>query len=527
VITVAFPESIPDYLVIGAGSAGCVLAERLSADGSAEVLLVEAGGPDPQAHPEIRVPMLFPRMFGHEDVDWGYRTAPQTGLGGRSVPFPRGKGLGGSSLINAQLWTVGHPADYDGWAAEGLDGWGYADVLPAFAKSTAERTRLAGIRYPSPVTADFLSACALAGYAPAGEVQDGYLLARATHSEGLRWSSADGYLGAAKDRPNLSVLTDGRVLRVLFEGVRAVGVELADGDGVRRIHARREVILAAGAIASPHLLMLSGVGPAGHLAGHGLPVLVDSPQVGRCLQDHLLVPLAFSARGFTSPGVDAGPEEMAQYLKDREGDLDSIVSEALIFLRSSEHLAAPDIEVVFLLLPYGEHESSAKDGLALGVLLLRPRSRGSVTLRSADPYDAPVIDPAYLSDPGGDDIRTLIRGLRKAQGLLAQDVLAKWVGEPLTPGALSEDEAVLEEYVRRTGLSLFHPVSTCRMGADPGSVTDPSFRVRGTEGLRVIDASSMPSIVRAHTHAPVTMLAERAAELILAERSAAPAARGR
>jgi choline dehydrogenase len=519
VITVAIADPIPDYLVVGAGSAGCVLADRLSADGTAEVLLVEAGGPDPTAHPEIQVPTLFPRMFGHEDVDWGYRTEPQAGLAGRSVPFPRGKGLGGSSLINAQLWTVGHPADYDGWAAEGLDGWGYADVLPAFARSIAERTRLAGIRYPSPVTADFLSACALAGYAPAGEIQDGYLLARATHHEGLRWSAADGYLGAAKDRPNLSVLTGRRVLRVLFEGVRAVGVEIADGDGVHSVYAR-EVILAAGAVASPHLLMLSGVGPAGHLNEHGLQVLVDSPQLGRGMQDHLLVPLAFSARGFESPGVDAGAAEMAQYLKDREGDLDSIVSEALIFLRSSERLAAPDIEVVFLLLPYGEHETSAKDGLALGVLLLRPESRGSVTLRSADPYEAPAIDPAYLSDPGDEDIRTLVNGLRKAQELLAQPVLSKWLGEPLTPGALSEDPDVLDEYVRRTGLSLFHPVSTCRMGADPQSVTDPSFRVRGTEALRVVDASSMPSIVRAHTHAPVTMLAERAAELILAERSA-------
>ncbi len=506
-----------DYVIVGAGSAGCVLAERLSADEHTRVVLLEAGGPDPNSIPELRVPILFPRTFGSE-VDWGFTTVPQAGLNGRTIPYPRGKTLGGSSSINAQLWTLGHRADYDAWAAAGCVGWGYADVLPYFEKAEDERIRLAGIRYPSPVTPDFLTACARVGHAPAGAQQQGYTLARATHHDGLRWSSADGYLGPARDRRNLRVLTGGLVRRVLFDGAHAVGVERETDDGVQQIRADREVILAAGAIGSPHLLMLSGIGPGGHLAEHGIQVLVDAPGVGQDLSDHLLVPLAFTARGFESPGVDAGPEEIQRYLEDRTGPLNSILSEALVFLRTREELDGPDVEVVLLLAPYGEHETSAQHGLALGVILLRPESRGSVTLRTAGPHDAPLIDPGFLSDTDGADLATTVAGVRKAQDILGQPVLSKWLGEPLTPGAMSADTADIVEYIRRTGLSIFHPVSTCRMGPGPQSVVDLQFQVRGTSGLRVVDAAAMPSQVRGHTHAPVTMLAERASELILKQR---------
>ncbi|AEV83070.1 hypothetical protein ACWT_2051 [Actinoplanes sp. SE50] len=504
-----------DYVVVGAGSAGCVVTERLSASGEHTVVVLEAGATDPRSIPELRIPMLFPRTFGSE-VDWGFTTVPQAGLDGRVIPYPRGKGLGGSASINAQLWTIGHRADYDGWAEQGYPGWGYADVLPYFERAVAERLPLAGIRYPSPVTADFLSAAALAGHAPAGEQQEGTLLARANHVDGLRHSSAEGYLDRCAERDNVRVVTGGRVRRLIFDGTTATGVEVEIDGEIRQVRANREVLLAAGAVGTPHLLMLSGVGPAGHLAEHGIPVVVDAPAVGRNLADHLLVPLAFAGRGFESPGVSAGPEQMRAYLRDRTGPLNSIVSEALTFLRTDPDLPGPDIEVVFLVLPYGEHKTSAEHGFALGVILLRPESTGSITLRSADPSDAPLIDPGYLSDRA--DLDTVVAGVRAAQRILEQPVLSRWRGEPLTDGALSTDRAQIERYVRATGLSIFHPVSTCRMGPGDDSPVDLSFRVRGVRGLRVVDAAAMPSIVRAHTQAPVTMLAERASEVIISGR---------
>jgi choline dehydrogenase len=508
-----------DYVIVGAGSAGCVLADRLSADENTRVVVLEAGRPDPECHPEVQVPVLFPRMFGGP-LDWGFETVPQAELNGRSIPIPRGKALGGSSAINAQLWTRGHQADYDGWASAGLDGWGYADVQPYFDR--AERQiRLAGIRTPAPPTPDFLSACAQLGYAPAAEQQEGYALARTTHSDGLRWSSADGYVRPVAHRRNLTVRAGGLVRRVLFDGARACGVELETSQGIEQIWARREVILAAGAVGSPHLLLLSGIGPAWELAEHGIPLVADAPGVGQDLTDHLVVPLAFAGRGFESPGADAGDGDIEEYLKNRTGPLGSIISEAMLFLRTRADLAAPDIEIVHLVLPYGEHETSARHGLALGVIVLRPQSRGSIALQTSSPADAPLLDPGYLTDRGGADLSTAIAGVRKAQEILEQPVFARWRGAPLTAGAMSADDADIADYIRSTGLSIHHLVSTCRMGTDAEAVVDRRCRVRGIPGLRVVDASVMPSIVRAHTHAPVTMLAERASALILEEKPAA------
>ena len=504
-----------DYVIVGAGAAGCVLADRLTAAGNATVLLVEAGSPEPNRNPEVQVPILFPRMFGSA-IDWGFQTVPQAGLDGRVIPYPRGKTLGGSTSIHAQLWTRGHRADYDDWARSGCTGWGYADVLPYFERAEADRIQIAGIRYPSPVTPDFLSACARLGYAPADGQPDGYILARATHSHGLRWSNADAYLGAAGSRPNLTTLTDALVRRVLFDGTRAVGVEVETANGVEQLTANREVLLAAGAIGSPQLLQLSGVGPADHLAEHGIALVADAPSVGANLTDHLLVPMAFSARGFDSPGVDAGPEEIERYLADRVGPMDSILSEALVFLRSREELAVPDLEIVLLLGALGMHETTAQHGLSLGVVLLRPESSGTVRLRSADPRDTPLIDPAFLSDRDGADLAATTAGVRAAQRILEEPGFAKWWEKPLTHDALSHDSADIADYIRRTGENIHHPVGTCRMGADPASVLDPALRVRGTTGLRVVDASAIPTPVRAHTHAPVTMLAERASDLIAA-----------
>lgn len=505
-----------DYLIVGAGSAGCVLAERLSADGHTRVTLVEAGDDDPERAAELQVPLLFPRAFGGP-ADWGFQTVPQPGLEGRVIPVPRGRGLGGSSAINAQLWLRGHQSDYDEWRAAGLDGWGYADVARAFDRAESQ-LQLAGLRYPLPVTADFISACAQLGYAPAAERQEGYALARVTHRDGLRRSSAAGYLRSAMDRPNLTVLTGVLARRVLFEDRRARGVELATRQGIQQVRAGRGVILAAGAVGSPQLLMLSGIGPAGHLAEHGIPILVDAPEVGQNLTDHLVVPLTFAGIGFESPGADAGPDEIEQYLKDRSGTLGSIGSEALLFLRTRAELDAPDVEIAQFVTPYGEHQRHARHGLALGVIVLRPRSRGSLTLRSADPADAPALDPGYLSDQGGRDLLTTIAGIRRAQQILRQPIFAKWRAEPLTDGAMSSADDDIASYIRRTGLGIHHLVSTCRMGRDPRAVLDERCRVRGVTGLRVVDAAAMPNMVSAHTHGPVTMLAERASELIIADR---------
>ncbi len=334
---------------------------------------------------------------------------------------------------------------------------------------------------------------------------------------GLRWSSADGYLRPAMDRPNLAVLTGVLARRVLFDGGRACGAELATGQGIQQVRAR-EVILAAGAVGSPQLLMLSGIGPAGHLAEHGIPVLADAPEVGQNLTDHLVVPLTFAGVGFESPGADAGQEEIELYLKDRSGTLGSIGSEALLFLRTRAELEAPDVEILQFVTPYGEHQRQARHGLALGVMVLRPRSRGSLTLRSADPADAPVLDPRYLSDQGGSDLLTTIAGIRRAQEILRQPIYAKWRAGPLTDGAMSSTDADITRYIRRTGLGIHHLVGTCRMGSDPRAVLDGRCGVRGVRGLRVVDAAAMPTMVSAHTHGPVTMLAERASELIIADR---------
>lgn len=518
-----------DYVIIGAGSAGCVLADRLSADGGSRVVLIEAGSSQRSA--AVSIPAAYPKVFGTA-ADWNYSTTPQPGLAGRRIRWPRGRTIGGSSSINAQIWTRGHRADYDGWAAAGCTGWSFADVLPYFLKAenricddgpgsygTAGPVRVEDLREPSPATAAFLQACAEAGYPELGESEttepSGYGPVRVTQNQGRRWSAADAYLLPALHRANLTVLSGAQVRRIAIEAGRAGGVEVQTETGVSTVLAAREVVLTAGAVASPQLLMLSGIGDPAALARHAIAVHAANSEVGANLADHLYVPLSMTTRVPVSPGVGEQTANTAAYLRGRRGLLSSNLAEALAFLSTEEGLDGPDIELLWMIVADLVGDTGpAEHGLTVGTVLLQPASRGTITLASADPLAHPVIDAGYLSDAGGRDVATLTAGVRLAQRVLSQPALLPWLGEPFVPGALDQSPEAIESLVRSCGQTLFHPVGTCRMGADAEAVVDLEFRVRGVDGLRVVDASVLPKIPRGHTQAPTVMLAERAADLI-------------
>ncbi|BCJ56503.1 choline dehydrogenase [Actinoplanes sp. NBRC 14428] len=519
-----------DYLVVGAGSAGSVVAARLAADPRARVAVIEAGGPDD--HPAVGIPLAFPTLFGTEH-DWDYRTTPQPGLAGREVRVPRGRILGGSSSLNANVWTRGHRADFDGWAQGGAPGWTYDDVEPYFRRAE-RRTGTTGpglygtdgpqyvedVRSRLEVTDVFLAACDELGLPRSADANapDSTGVARLPTSQrdGRRWSTADGYLRGL-GRENLDVRSGLHVRRILVEDGRATGVEAADREGrVVTLLARREVILSAGAINSPQLLMLSGIGPAEHLAEHGIDCVRPLDGVGQGLQDHLFAPLIVHCRREVTLAAAGSPEAQAAYERDRTGPLTSNVAEAAYFAASSPGHAAPDLEISFLPAAFVDHgiDPPAEHALTLAVVLLQPRSRGRVRLRSSSPDDAPEIDPGYLLDPAGEDLRRLIRGLAVARRILGTHALAPYAGEPWHPDLDLDDEASVEHHVRHRADTVYHHVGTCRMGTDEEAVVDPELRVRGIDGLRVVDASAMPVIPRAHTNAATIMLAERAADLI-------------
>ncbi|MFL6623975.1 MAG: GMC family oxidoreductase [Sulfurifustis sp.] len=504
-----------DYVVIGAGSAGCVVANRLTEDPHVTVLLLEAGGTDQQ--PAIDDPRAYAQLF-NTSVDWAYVTEPEPALNGRSLNWPRGKVLGGTSALNGMIYVRGNRADYDHWRNLGNVNWGYEDVLPYFLKS--ERNSRGASTWhgadglldvtdppaPHPYSFAFIEAAVELGHPRNldfnGERQEGAGLWQCTiGKDGKRCSTARAFLHPARARANLHVITGAEATRIVFEGKRAAGVYYVRSGIEAQVFARGEVVLCGGTINSPKLLMLSGIGPAGHLQRLGIPVRVDAPGVGANLQDH---PFA-RVRCWTSG--------------HRPVDVASNLVEAGLFCSSRPGPVAPELYIHFLPVAVVETLNNGKERSAFGIVsaVQRPNSRGELRLRSADPAAAPIIRAGYYSDPA--DLTLMVEGLKIARGLARTRAFAGIVTEEALPGVAIADDESLEAYVRQTGETIYHPVGTCKMGIDAHAVVDPQLRVRGVEGLRVIDASIMPTITSGNTNAPAIMIGEKGADMIKASAS--------
>jgi choline dehydrogenase-like flavoprotein len=527
-----------DYVVAGAGSAGCVVAGRLTEDAGSSVCLLEAGGPDDSAL--IHAPAAVVAMVPTRLNNYAYETVPQPGLGGRKGYQPRGKTLGGSSSINAMLYVRGNRGDYDQWAALGNAGWSYEDVLPYFRRAenneqfTDEFHGQGGPlnvtypRYESPINGMFLRAAAQQGLPTIadynGANQDGAFLYQVTHKEGERCSAAKAYLTPHRQRGNLDVRTRAVSARIFWEGKRAAGVEYWQGGTRRRVRARREVIVSCGAFGSPQLLMLSGLGPAAQLWRMGLQVQHDLPGVGENLQDHIDYVQTWRARhgqgsfGVSLPGIAKILAGCVEWRKQRTGIITSTFAQAGAFLRSQPDLAAPDLQLVFVLAMVDDHarKTHLGHGISCHVDVLRPHSRGRVTLRSPDARDAPLIDPRFLDDER--DLQLLVRGAQLQQRIIGSEALSSVRGAMLYPVRADDPEALAQD-IRLRADTQYHPVGTCRMGPrdDAMAVVDERLRVRGVTGLRVADASIMPTLVGGNTNAPTIMIGEKAADLIRAD----------
>jgi choline dehydrogenase-like flavoprotein len=532
-----------DYLIVGGGSGGCALAARLSEDPGVQVALLEAGPPDTSVL--VHCPAGLALLAKTMQLNWAFQTEPQPGLGGRRGYQPRGKVLGGSSSVNAMIYTRGIPADYDAWAAEGNEGWGWNDVLPYFRRSEHNERgadalhggdgplNVMDLRSPNRFSPVFVEAAKQAGYPENrdfnGPSQEGVGLYQVTHRNGERFSAAKAYLTPNRQRPNLHVVTGAHATRVLLEGRRAVGVAFRQDGAQRELRARREVILSAGAFLSPQLLLLSGIGPGEHLRELGIPVLHDLPGVGRNLQDHPDVVQVVDAPhltdlfGLSLTGIANVLRGIGEWRRHRSGMLTTNFAEAGGFIRSTPEEPIPDLQLHFVVGKLVDHgrKTVFGHGFSTHVCVLRPRSRGSVTLRSADPLAAPRIDPNFLGDP--DDLRRLVLGFKILRRILEQPALAGLRGRELPASAGARDDAAIEAFIRGHADTIYHPVGTCRMGSGPMDVVDAQLRVHGIEGLRVVDASIMPSLIGGNTNAPTIMIAEKAADLI---RQAARADRG-
>jgi choline dehydrogenase len=523
-----------DYVVVGTGSAGAVLTNRLSADPARRVVALEAGPRDNDKF--IRIPAAFAKLF-RSKFDWNYLTEPQKELNGREIYWPRGKVLGGSSSMNAMMWVRGFAADYDEWGARTGQQWSFVELVRYFRRienAVAAKDLVSGDesgmsgplflsrqRSPRSATAAWLAATRECGFGtarPNSDLLEGFCETVVTQRKGARWSSADAYLKPAMRRKNLTVLTEATATRVVVDAGRAVGVEFDSGGQRSVVYARREVILCGGAINTPQLLMLSGIGDRDLLSNHGIDVASHAPEVGRNLLDHLVAPLGFEVRDGSLSNAEK-PGQLINYLLRRRGMLTSNVGEAHGFIRSRPELELPDLELIFAPAPYfdeGLGDPYPGHAVIFGPILVRPESRGQITLRSADPLTKPIIDPRYLSDPGGADRAAMMAGLRMCAEIAEAPALKPLLGPIARPRDARElDEDTLADALNTCSHTLYHPMGTCRMGSDEESVVDPQLKVRGIDNLRVADASVIPSAVRGHTHAPSVLIGEKAADLIL------------
>jgi choline dehydrogenase len=523
-----------DYIIVGAGSAGCVLASRLTEDPQIRVLLLEAGPKDRSWR--IDMPSAVGSLLSSDRFNWNYVSDPEPHLDGRRLTHPRGRVLGGSSSINGMVYIRGHAGDYNGWAASGLAGWGYADVLPYF-KRAEHHCRGADAYHggsgplavfapdlnAAPLAAAFVDAASQAGYGLSddanGERQEGFGKVDRTTRSGRRCSAARAYLAPALRRSNLKVVTGALVHRVLLQGDRAVGIEYAQGNALAKAHADRDVILSAGAINSPQLLQLSGIGAAAQVSGTGIETRVDLPAVGANLNDHPDIVIQHRClRPVSIFGANRGIGKMLTGLRwfaGLGGLAGSNHFEAGGFLRSRAGVRQPDLQLTFMPLAIkpGTVEDVGAHSFQVHIDLMRPKSLGQVTIRSADPAAAPSICFNYLSDP--QDVRDLRTSVRLTREILAQSALASYRGEELSPGNGIQSDADIDAWVRRGVETCYHPVGTCRMGLDSRSaVVDAECRVHGVAGLRVVDASIMPAIVSGNTNAPTIMIAEKMSDML-------------
>jgi choline dehydrogenase-like flavoprotein len=532
-----------DYVIVGAGTAGCVLAGRLAEDLGVQICVIEAGGSD--RHPLISTPAMVAAAIATRRLNWRFETTPQAHLKGRQIAQPRGKVVGGSGSINGMVYSRGHPLDYDDWAAAGAGGWSYACVLPYFIRSENNQDLPASLYHgrggpmnvrwpprPNRLNGDFIEATQSLGFPRAadftGADSEGVGLRQGSIRAGTRESTARAFLRPALRRGNVTLHREALALRVIVEDRRAVGVVYERGGEQHEVRALREVILSAGALQTPQLLLLSGIGPAAELKAAGIGPVHDLPGVGRNLHDHLACPVLMRSPDPTSYGISAralprGMWNLLEYLLLRRGPLASNVFESVAFLKTAAGLDRPDVQFVFqpAARPRPSFPLPVGHGFAISPVSLYPKSRGRVTLSGPDPHAAPRIDPALLSVEA--DIEPLIRAIKLSRRILAMPNFARYRATEVAPGAGVQSESDIADFIRSTAYTVHHQVGTCRMGSGAEAVVDPQLRLLGLSGLRVADASVMPSIVGGNTNAVVVMIAEKAADLIRQRPPLAPA----